>query len=854
VLGALGFAAAWVPALWLVGVVLAGLGFLLGACVLLWAMPRGASASGFPMAGTAVSLQGLIVAGTLLWLPRSPGPAAAGEVSDADGYREAVVSAPGIRDVPQLLARKDLGKVLTRSDDRLSRETATALGDIAAALRESVAELTEALNHKESSVRSAAADALGRLGPSARGAYPTLVYLSRQDSNSGVKETALLACERIGKPSASDVILLCEGLKDSRRGFRASVAQALGSIAPPPPQARRALREALKNDDDARVRVFAAQTLWALKCPADEVLPVLIAALEGGESGNRALAANALAQMNRSALPALPSLKKGLTDKDPHVCFYSAYAVWVIQEQASVVMPALINLLDEKDTSLRGMTAEVLESIGPPAASAVGPLIRLLESKQLTLVPRAARTLGAIGPSAQKAVKPMIAVLADARDESVKQQIILALGGIGPEAREAVPELRKLLNRSGPKVQAMAAHTLGAIGKDAGAAIPELTALLKSREPTVQVYAAQALWKIANRVEEALPVLLDILERKGEENDVFRQAAAQTLGAIGAPALVAVPALDDCRMDPSEKVKAAAAAALEAIGPPEKEEVDRLINGLKSTHLRYRIECTRALTMAGQDRKDAISDLLSGLKDTDDRVRVASALALKSIVPGAPKDSMVKAVAALIEALNEGTMSLRAAVIEALGALGQDAKEALGPLRGLLKKTEVKQQLLILDAIAEMKDDAKDTVPDLIGLLHDKAEKDLRAAAAFTLGRIGPAASAAVDALKARLEDPDGGVRLHAAHSLNNITALNNITPDRILKLSVPVLARCLFDDEPGIRANAAQALGEIGPKVLTIDRKVTVTLEELRRSREPYVREKAETALRSIDPKKLRR
>jgi HEAT repeat protein len=867
VLGALGFAAAWVPALWLVGVVLAGLGFLLGACVLLWAMPHGAAASGFPAAGTAVSLQGLIVAGALLWLSRSPGPAQMGGDGETDDSRPvSSSSAAALRDVPPLLLRKDLGKALNGSEDRVRRETATVLGDISGQLNEAVPELTEALKHTEPSVRSAAAEALGRLGPTARGAYPALEYLSRRDPDRGVKQTALLACERMGKPGEGDVALLCQGLKDVRPSFRASVAQAMASIVPPagrqpaPHQTlseatrtriRDALCEALANDDDARVRIYAAQTLWTLKRPAAEVLPVLIAALKDRDTNNRVEAANALAHMTVSARPALPALKAHLNYKEePIVRFYAAYAVWVIQrEQADVVVPTLVKLLDEKDTPLRAMTVEVLASIGPPAKAAVAPLVNLLKSGDPALVARAALALGAIGPDAHEAVKPMVEVLAVGRND-LQEHILFALGGIGPEARDAVPALRKLLLDSAPKIQGRTAHTLAQIGTRASAAIPELTAVLKtSRVPSTQMFAAQALWKIASRVEEALPVLLDILGRPGEDNAVYRAAAARTLGDIGPPALVAVAALTDARNDPHEKVKAAAVSALEAIGPPQTEEVDRLVEGLKSDHLTYRIECTRALAMVGRDRKDAIPELIKGLKHPEPRVRVLSVRALKAIVPGSEKDGKTKeAATALVGALKEASGEMRSAVIEALAALGPEAKDALAQLRVLLKEKNVKQQLLILGAMADMEKEAKDAVPELIALLKENDEKELRATAALALGNIGPNARAALDALRKRLKDPDSFVRVFAAR------ALHMIDPALLME-SVPVLASCLHvEEEPGIRAAAAQALGEVGADVLKVRRSVLDSLEQMRRSREPQLREAAEIALRSIDPKGRRR
>src|SRR5436190_20463768 len=61
-LGVLGFAAAWSGQVRIVGLALGGLALLLGSCALLASLHRGAGAAGYPVAGTLVGLQALIVA------------------------------------------------------------------------------------------------------------------------------------------------------------------------------------------------------------------------------------------------------------------------------------------------------------------------------------------------------------------------------------------------------------------------------------------------------------------------------------------------------------------------------------------------------------------------------------------------------------------------------------------------------------------------------------------------------------------------------------------------------------------------------------------------------------------------
>src|SRR5262245_23891362 len=134
VLGVLGFAAIWVPSLKLVGVVLAGLGLLLGLCVLLWALSRGAVACGFPAAGVLTSAQALAVAAILFWsrpVPVEAGGGGGGGQKPPPNQQPPQAVKPKLEDVPPLLDRPQVAKLLAQASAADRRSSAALVGDVA---------------------------------------------------------------------------------------------------------------------------------------------------------------------------------------------------------------------------------------------------------------------------------------------------------------------------------------------------------------------------------------------------------------------------------------------------------------------------------------------------------------------------------------------------------------------------------------------------------------------------------------------------------------------------------------------------------------------------------------------------
>jgi HEAT repeat protein len=80
------------------------------------------------------------------------------------------------------------------------------------------------------------------------------------------------------------------------------------------------------------------------------------------------------------------------------------------------------------------------------------------------------------------------------RDPAARSRAAIALGKMGPEAKEAVPALAAALKDRDVSVKAAAAHALGKIGPDAKGALDELQKLAK--QPALREVATEAVKQI----------------------------------------------------------------------------------------------------------------------------------------------------------------------------------------------------------------------------------------------------------------------------------------------------------------------------------------------------------------------
>jgi HEAT repeat protein len=138
--------------------------------------------------------------------------------------------------------------------------------------------------------------------------------------------------------------------------------------------------------------------------------------------------------------------------------------------------------------------------------------------------------------------------LLDDPDPVVQLESIKGLENAGPVRIQAVPALVNLLNRSNQsdlnwgraRVQEAAILLLGKIGPDAKDAIPTLNRLLRDRNPRLRQRSAVALWRI-----DKDPSVVGRLTAELAEARDYQSCAMLiiSLGEIGPPAKDAVPVI-----------------------------------------------------------------------------------------------------------------------------------------------------------------------------------------------------------------------------------------------------------------------------------------------------------------------
>jgi HEAT repeat protein len=160
-----------------------------------------------------------------------------------------------------------------------------------------------------------AIESLGRLGPAARSAVPTLV--KAKGIAAPYDQTIEGALENILLPSPGTVYGLLYSLRDNDPAVRLLAVKALRTFPADYALTAPLLREAKEKDPDADVKSAAAETLKVLTKAEVERLVQL---LKDKDENVRVLAAKALGHLGSDAKSALPALKTTAdTDKDADV-------------------------------------------------------------------------------------------------------------------------------------------------------------------------------------------------------------------------------------------------------------------------------------------------------------------------------------------------------------------------------------------------------------------------------------------------------------------------------------------------------------------------------------------------------
>jgi HEAT repeat protein len=400
--------------------------------------------------------------------------------------------------------------------------------------------------------------------------------------------------------------------------------------------------------------------------------------------------------------------------------------------------------------------------------------------------------LGDFGPDAREAVDELAKVLQDPAKGKVRIQAANALGRIGPAAAKSVAALKGAVADADAELGLRAMTALGNLGPAARDAVPVLVAAARARNPEKALTALAALGRVGVADKATVDVLVETL---GDPEEVFRIRAIQALADLERGQLDVRAALLKALADKSDKVFAAAlhstlrwheAGSL----PPGTTEallhvlLDRY-RGPRWYHLRAAEAVAPLLT------EEDLAACRDALKDDDAFLALGAAVAVARH-DGPSKD----VVAVLLRQLKHDEAGVRTYAATALARLlakgphPKGAKEAAAALEKMLNTTEpavrpepaVRRELAV--AVVRLTGGAKQGLPILLEMLED-SEPTIRAGAARSLGELGKKAAEALGPLEEALaKDPSPLVRGRAADALGRLGKVGKAVADLLHELA----------------------------------------------------------------------
>jgi RNA polymerase sigma factor (sigma-70 family) len=169
------------------------------------------------------------------------------------------------------------------------------------------------------------------------------------------------------------------------------------------------------------------------------------------------------------------------------------------------------------------------------------------------------------------------------------------------------------------------------------------------------------------------------------------------------------------------------------------------VKALRDRDPKFRQEALAALGAIAEVDRSLIPTIMASLRDTDDEVRDTASVQLAGRVGDA-------ALPLLIAALKDDRQEYRTWVMFTISRFGADARPAVPALTALLKSSKKTDRIVAAEVLGLIGPPADTAVPALTELLKDRTKLECYVAAT-ALGRIGPAAKDAVPLLIDLLPD-----------------------------------------------------------------------------------------------------
>jgi HEAT repeat protein len=511
-----------------------------------------------------------------------------------------------------------------------------------------LAAFKEALTDPEPRIRAAAAEAVGALGPQAKGLLPGLLSLlgdeelekaAAKDNPEG-GNVVVLALARMG---ADAVPGLVEVFKDQAKKptVRWEAVKALARLGRKARTGLPALEEGMK-DKLLPLAVESACAYVRAGGDPDKAAPVLKEGLKHNSAFVAWNAAHAVERIGPKAKDAVPLLMPLLEHKDVEVRVRAAHALGAMGSAGKEGAAAIGKLVVSGDRRLRYQAFQALQRLGPDARGALPHLIESLASLEAVYPNPVLVVLGQIGPDARDAVPALVGLLKTSKDKLLPDDVVDTLGQIGPGAKAAVPRIVAILAAESEFSRARAARALGRMGPAAAEAVPALKKLLQDESKMVRVWAAFALARVTEDGKTYVPMLVEWWKKDGVEERLgvgslrFDLAGAfELLGAEARPARdLLLEAALDAKVLPGTRTRVAHALGhlgddAEIIVPKMVELLGRPLQGFDRAEM-Y-VAALETLSLLGPKAKEAAPAVRRALDDDDNSIAEAAARALERI-------------------------------------------------------------------------------------------------------------------------------------------------------------------------------------------------------------------------------
>ncbi|MCM2372732.1 HEAT repeat domain-containing protein [Aporhodopirellula aestuarii] len=571
--------------------------------------------------------------------------------------------------------------------------------------------LIDLLAHEDRGIRGIAAKALQEIITPADSVF---VSELREHLDSSVQDARVVAATLLGKmgPLAKDALPTLEKLvtsaadQQSHWAFQAqvyldSIRRIGGYQAMIPP-----LIDLLSSVEKPQLITLDPQ-LFPNELD-DAASKWLSRAFRDGDSATRCAVISLFRYADSDSVS--PIMRQAFEDPDAKVQRTAIDVANVTPVVAAGLIPELSNALD--DPSLRYQAIHAIEKLGPKAKPAVPKLMENLKGNSANVY-YVVDALGKIGPGAKAAVPNLIEMLTEQR---------------GP------------VTHYSPDLMYRVVKTLDAIGYGKDGVVPALLASLKDASAGVRCNAARSLAVlaaddlVAADWEAAARSLADVLD---DQDYWVRKSVASALGSIGPDAVVAAPALIRSLQDGRRGSQGDIGRALANIGPSANADIPALIELLKASDYDTRGGAATALTvLLTPSDKHALKSLLDSFLDPNMPHRQGyhsnTLVAINRIDGGTER-----LVAASITQLESSSAKARFSAVRALSEIARQtsirtrfqtkqlvmkalAEELLPSLNVALKDEEVDIRLEAAIALGHLGQHAKSAVPTLKQGLSDQ--------------------------------------------------------------------------------------------------------------------------------------